>query len=509
VHDTLAPPPLAGEAPEAPGDGQSPARRLVVSAADSVRSFRLAAGSTLTIGRQLDNDVVIAHDAVSRLHARITVSDRVEIQDAGSRNGTRVNGTLVPPGTPNKLGAGVVVHIGPATLFLVEGADTESATVSRRESAAMMAAAKPSGALERPTGTGSTALVLRDDRMTLLYENARILASSGISVLILGETGVGKELLAHRIHAMSARRSRPFVTFNSAALPETLVESELFGYARGAFTGAHRSKAGLFETADTGTIFLDEVADLSLAAQAKLLRVIESGEVLCVGALKPKAVDVRVVSATNRDLDALMTAGQFRRDLYYRLSGATLNVPPLRERPADIPALVEHFAARCAESAGIPRPAFGEDAMAALIAYPWPGNARELKNVVERVALLTKGRRVRAEDLSLSIPSSSSTAQFPPLLMGEITNPSGTRILEATVPHGQSPTITDSSSDLGARAAQLRHELASHERGRIVEALAQANGNQVVAARLLGVSRRTLVNRLNAYDIPRPRKGQR
>jgi transcriptional regulator with GAF, ATPase, and Fis domain len=483
----------------------------VVSAADSVRSVRLTPEATLTIGCQLDNDIVIAHDAVSRLHARIRVGEDVEIQDAGSRNGTRVNGTLVPAGSPVRLQAGVIVHIGPATLFLVEATDTDSATVSRRESAAMAVAlpvaalpaiALPGGPTQRPPADRS-ALVLRDERMTQLYQNAKILAQSGISVLVLGETGVGKELLAQSIHAMSARRAQTFVTFNSAALPETLVESELFGYARGAFTGANRAKPGLFETADGGTIFLDEVADLSLAAQAKLLRVIESGEVLCVGALKPKAVDVRVVSATNRDLNALMASGQFRRDLYYRLSGATLNIPPLRERRADIPALVQHFAARCADSAGIPRPDFGEDAMAALAAYPWPGNARELKNVIERVALLTKGRRVRATDLSLE----SSTAAFGPAQL-EMTNVSGTRLVESTSQKATESVPMEAAGDLGARAAQLRQDLADHERNRIVDALARANGNQVVAAKLLGVSRRTLVNRLNTFAIPRPRKGQ-
>lgn len=299
MAETVAPPPFLGTR-DTPTDDLTSARRLIVSAADSVRSFRLVHGSTLSIGRLHDNDVIIEHDTVSRLHAHIRVAARVVIEDAGSRNGIRVNGEVVATRATVELEPGAVVQIGPATLFLVEGASTGSVTVSRRESAAM-AAASPAGSAPRPKVERSVKLVVKDERMTLLYESAETIASSGISVLVLGETGVGKELLAQSVHAMSPRRARPFVTFNSAALPEALVESELFGYARGAFTGADRSKTGLFEAADGGTIFLDEVADLSATAQAKLLRVIESGEVLCVGGLKPKVVDVRVVSATNSD----------------------------------------------------------------------------------------------------------------------------------------------------------------------------------------------------------------
>jgi DNA-binding NtrC family response regulator len=500
VSDTLPPPP-AGKAEIEPREKSEPLR-LVVSSADTMRSIRLVPGSTLRVGRINDNDIVIAHDTVSRLHALLHVDgERVIVEDAGSRNGIRFNGDVVPSGKPISLEPGAVVQIGPATLFLVEKL-TSRVSISQRDSVGMRAA-KAIAAPPRPVAAGAAPmLVLKDESMTLLYQSAETIASSAMSVLILGETGVGKELLASSIHSMSPRRAKPFVTFNSAALPESLVESELFGYARGAFTGADRSKPGLFEAADGGTLFLDEVADLSLQAQAKLLRVIETGEVLSVGGVKPRTVDVRVVSATNSDLYALMAAGRFRKDLYYRLSGATLHIPALRQRPADIPALVDHFAARYAASAQVPKPEFHPDTIAALQAHPWPGNVRELKNAVQRAAVMVRGRPILVADLQLR----EGTGQVPNLAVESATSVSGHHITDASSTwRRMSP---DSTAEVESKAELLRQELAKEERARIVEALDRAHGNQVVAARILGVSRRTLVNRLNTYDIPRPRKGQ-
>jgi DNA-binding NtrC family response regulator len=472
-----------------------------VSAADAVRSFRLEPGCILTIGRFDDNDVIIGHDTVSRLHARIRVTDRVVIEDAASRNGIRVNGEKVRSGIALDIEPGAVVQIGPATLFLVAGSDPSDATVPRRESAAMRAA-KPSGSVPRTRAAPRTSLVMKDERMTLLYQSARTIASNSLSVLLLGETGVGKELLAQTIHTMSPRRTKPFVTFNSAALPETQVESELFGYERGAFAGADRAKRGLFDAADGGTIFLDEVADLSLEAQAKLLRVVETGEVLSVGGVTPRVVDVRVVSATNNDLYALMTAGRFRRDLYYRLSGATLHIPPLRHRPADIPALVEYFAAQYAETAKVPQPQFDQESMAALLAHPWPGNVRELRHLVERVAVMAQGGVARIGDLNLDSVAMPALPPPPP-----VPNLSASNLPPASDAWTRG-IAGDSPADIRAHAQALRRQAADEARNQAVEALAQVDGDHDAAARLLGITRETLLNRLHPSRRPRARKGQ-
>jgi DNA-binding NtrC family response regulator len=452
----------------------------------------------LRVGRLHDNDIVIAHDTVSRLHARIRVTDRVVLEDAGSRNGTYYNGNRLQPSATVVFEPGSVVQVGPASLILVDGSAPGRAASTLRDSE--RAATSRRGPGHR--AQGSEAPVVKDESMTLLYESAETIAASGISVLILGETGVGKELLASSIHSMSPRRGKPFVMFNSAALPEPLVESELFGYVRGAFTGADRPKPGLFEAANGGTLFLDEVADLSLQAQAKLLRVVEMGELLSVGAVKAKSVDVRVVSATNSDLSALMAAGRFRRDLYYRLSGATLHVPPLRQRRADVLALVDYFATRYAATAQRSKPEFDAEAMAALVAHPWPGNVRELKNVVQRALVLARGGVVRVGDLRLEDGVESVAGAFEGVT-GTV-QPGLSDTSDAWMPESM-----DSTKDGASRVDLLRQEHAREDRARIIDALTRAHGNQVVAARLLGVSRRTLINRLEAYQIPRPRKGQR
>jgi DNA-binding NtrC family response regulator len=496
LTETLEPSPL--EDPDALTFGSSDARRLVVTSADMVRSVRLVAGSTLRVGRLYENDIVIAHEAVSRLHALIRVTDRVAIEDAGSRNGTYCNGSRLRPARTVVIEPGAVVQIGPATLFLVEGAAPARVSIPRREIEATTGA-KSRGSV-RPGGP--PLFVVKDERMAQLCQSTETIASSGVGVLVLGESGVGKELLASTMHSMSPRHEKPFVTFNSAALPDSLAEKALFGFARGAFRGADRSKPGLFDAADGGTMFLDEVSDLSPQVQAKLLRVIETGEVLSLGGVKPKSVDVRVIAASTSDLFALTTMGRFRSDLFYRLSGATLHIPPLRERPADVPALAQHFAARTARAAGLPEPELDAYAISALVAHHWPGNVRELENVVQRAVILARGPVIRASDLQLQpgveLGGTGSYA---------VPSTSGAPLLEAG---GSWEASVESTKDGGVtRKDLLRQELAREERTRIIDALTEANGNQVIAARLLGVSRGTLVKRLDAYQIPRPRKGQR
>jgi two-component system nitrogen regulation response regulator NtrX len=225
-------------------------------------------------------------------------------------------------------------------------------------------------------------------------------------VLVTGENGTGKELVARALHEASPRRDRPFIEVNCAAIPSELIESELFGHMKGSFTGAFADRAGKFEQADGGTLFLDEVGDMSLSAQAKLLRVLQEGVVTRIGGAKSIQVDVRVLAATNKDLEAEISDGRFREDLLYRLNVVPIDVPPLRERREDIPALVAHFAEQLSTGAGVPARKFSDDAIRRLQNRPWPGNIRELRNAVERALILASGKTVTARDIDRLLPSS-------------------------------------------------------------------------------------------------------
>jgi two-component system nitrogen regulation response regulator NtrX len=229
-------------------------------------------------------------------------------------------------------------------------------------------------------------------------------------VLITGDNGTGKELVARALHEASPRRDRPFVEVNCAAIPSELIESELFGHMKGSFTGAFADRAGKFEQADGGTLFLDEVGDMSLSAQSKLLRVLQEGVVTRIGGSKPIQVDVRVLAATNKDLDDEIAEGRFREDLLYRLNVVPIDVPPLRERAEDIPALVAFFAEQLASSAGVPGRKFADDAVRRLQSRAWPGNIRELRNAVERALILASGKMVTAADIDHLLPAAVAAA---------------------------------------------------------------------------------------------------
>ena len=307
-----------------------------------------------------------------------------------------------------------------------------------------------------------------------------LLAPSDISVLLTGESGVGKDVTADRLHRMSPRAGKAMVRINCAALPDALLESELFGFERGAFTGAVQAKEGLLESADGSTFFLDEIGELPLSTQAKLLRVLEAREVLRVGGLKPRAIDVRFVSATNRDLRALADAGAFRHDLYFRLNGITVNVPPLRERRGEIRSLVQSFAERHQAKTGR-MPTVTAEAFSHLERYDWPGNIRELRNVVERAFVLSAGEPVTPEHLPFDVPSRPM--------------PTAPPAAGAAPPSAAPGSLRPLKEDVGAL-----------ERQRILEALQACGGNQTKAARQLGISRRTLLTRLDEWGLPRPRK---
>lgn len=324
----------------------------------------------------------------------------------------------------------------------------------------------------------SERFVVVDSSMVSIAAQLARFAPSPISVLILGETGVGKEIVAEEIHRLSGRSGR-FVPLNCAALTESLLESELFGHERGSFTGALQTKEGLFEAAEGGTLFLDEVGELPATTQAKLLRVLEERKVMRVGGRVARAVDVRFVSATNRDVESDIEAGSFRRDLYFRLNGISLTIPPLRERRADIEPLCLRFAETVCERMGrssVPR--VSPDSMAMLETYAWPGNIRELRNVVERAVLLCDGDVLRPEHL--------------PTVWG----PSG---------NSSRPSRVASDAEDSDPRARLVQEMERVDRERIAEAVARCGGNQTQAAELLGISRRTLVTRLGHYGLPRPR----
>ncbi len=296
-------------------------------------------------------------------------------------------------------------------------------------------------------------------RLALLVQR---LGPRDVTVLVTGESGTGKERVAEAVVRASARADRPFVRFNCASVSGELAEAELFGHARGAFTGAVRARAGLFREADGGTLLLDEVAELDPGVQARLLRVLQSGEVRPVGEDRPVKVDVRIIAATHRDLAAMVAEGGFREDLFYRLKVVHLHVPPLRERPEDIPLLARHFLDRYADRFGLPAPRLSDAALARLLARPWPGNVRELENSIEMlVALSADG------ELDLGLLDSA----------------------------GAAPPTADEHS------GSLRQRVAAFERRVILEAIAAAGGNKAEAARALGIGRVTLYDKLQRLGI--------
>jgi two-component system nitrogen regulation response regulator NtrX len=258
---------------------------------------------------------------------------------------------------------------------------------------------------ERLRSAAHPSIVGRSEAIGRLRKEIDVAGASVARVLIEGENGAGKELVARALHEAGPRRGQPFVAVNCAAIPEELIESELFGHERGAFTGATQARKGRFEDAHRGTLFLDEVGDLTARAQTKLLRVLEEREIVRVGGNRPIPIDVRVLSATNRSLPSLVSEGRFREDLYYRLAVVPLRVPPLRERPEDIPLLLEHFVRKLARESGLRERAFTSAALELLKRYPFPGNVRELRNIAERLLIMTRSPRIGPDEVSSILPA--------------------------------------------------------------------------------------------------------
>jgi two-component system, NtrC family, response regulator AtoC len=412
----------------------------------------LGAEGVLTIGRSSNCDVRIDHASVSRRHALLHLGAVYKVEDCGSANGTRVGGRAVNSGMPVAVSPGEIIEVG-NVVVVIQGGDPAVAqrivppkppSARRAGMAAAASTIAPPGARANETPT---------QRLERLV---KLVAAGNIHVLITGETGVGKEVTAARIHRASRRASAAFFRIEAAALSENLLDRELFGDG---------NKPGLFEVANGGTVFVDEVSELPLGTQAKLLRVLERGEVIRVDTVAPRKVDVRLFAATNRDLRAMVSEGSFREDLYFRLNGITIEVPPLRERREQIAQIAgELLVKACADANRAPL-ALTKEGLTRLESYDWPGNVRELKIALDRAVLLSQG-----------------------VILDAMSLPAG-----------------DASDD--AAGARLRNDLAVFERQRIVDALDKCAGNQTKAAQVLGISRRTLVSRLGEYNLPRPRGG--
>ncbi len=345
---------------------------------------------------------------------------------------------------------------------------------------------------------GKYGLVGHSAEMQSIFDIIDKVADTPSTVLITGESGTGKELVAKALHEQSSRKGEPFIKINCAAIPKTLMESELFGYEKGAFTGATSSKPGRFELADGGTLFLDEIGEIPVEMQVKLLRAIQESEFERVGGIKTLKVDVRLITATNRDLEQEIARGNFREDLFYRLNVVPLLIPPLRKRRGDIPLLVQHIIKKFNERLKKNITGIADDALAALESHAWPGNIRELENVLERTILFCKGERIERVDLQLS----GSGGAPEPIAVSRTTSSSG-----------MPPELDDAADDDDAVSGELagsasgslkeivRAETSRVERELIVKALEETGGNVTQAARLLKISRKSLQMKMKELGL--------
>jgi DNA-binding NtrC family response regulator len=435
----------------------------------SCRAIELPAVGELLIGRDDEADIVLDDPASSRRHARLIVAgEEIRIADLGSHNGTRVNGVRVDGSVA--LAYGDEIAVGEVMIIV---------HASRRRRARVASNAEVGS---NRISLGDREVIVADPAMVRIYELLARLARGDLPVLVCGETGVGKEHAAFAVHHGSPRRTGPFVVVNCAAIQESLVESELFGHEKGAFSGATSTKPGLLQTADGGTAFLDEVGELAPGIQAKLLRVVESHRITRVGSVREQAVDFRLVTATNRDLPAEVQAGRFRRDLLYRLNGATVEIPPLRDRPREIEILAREFLDEaCRRAERLPL-SLSASALQRLEAHGWPGNVRELRNAMQLAAATVVGDVVEAADL---------------------------RLVNAVLGQGAGATGVATTSDAAVRAPSsagrpvrpIAEELEQLEALRMAEALAACGGVQIRAAELIGMPMRTFSSKVKQYGL--------
>jgi len=428
----------------------------VVTSAHGGRSIYLYKDVPVTVGREPPSTVCVPDLYLSRVHARFTLlpGRRVLVEDLGSRNGTWLGGKACDRVEVSVGSVLIMGHASTARVF-----DQRISVPGPRPARAPMVAGP----------------IMRE----VLATAARV-AAAKLPVILLGETGTGKELFARFIHEESPRGSHPMVNVNCAALPTQLVESILFGHEKGAFTGAGAQHRGVFEAADGGSVFLDEVGELPQAAQAALLRVVELGQFTRVGGTSEVAVDVRVIAATHRDLDRMCAEGAFRSDLFFRLSALTISLPPLRERVEDIESLALAF---LASAEGGASRSLSPAALGRLRSYAWPGNVRELRNAVERAAILAMSLEIQEHDLPA-------------------------RVLMATMPRDEdaapesvaAPVLADHENVEG----DLRTHLLEHQRRVVLSTLESVAWSRVEAAQRLGLPLRTLAHRMNVLGIKRP-----
>jgi DNA-binding NtrC family response regulator len=461
-----------------PGASRAGDLELLIFSGDDVRSFALPRTGTVTIGRGDQSALRLDDPSVSRHHAVLRLGDTPVVEDLGS-----ANGTLVRSKASANTAASETLNVRhllkrEATLAIGDSILIGTTSIVLRHKSA-------TDVLDLTPGSP---IIVRDSAMRAVYDQAALAARSPINVLILGETGVGKEVLAHAIHASSKRATGPFLSVNCATLTESLQESELFGYEKGAFTGAHQARAGLFEAASGGTVFLDEVGELAPGTQAKLLRVLEQRTVTRLGSNRERPVDVRFVAATNRELEAESEAGRFRQDLFFRLNGISLLIPPLRERPDEIEAFARLFLATASREIERPEPPTLAPAVLEILRqHRWPGNVRELRNAIGRAVVLCLGDVVLPEHLPPSLLKAAEA-----------------RRREAAPPPPVAAVSPPPKSE--SAAPTLQSELDGLEKARILDALNRCGGNQSRAARMLGMARTTLVARLDIFGVARPKK---
>ncbi len=413
------------------------------------------------LGTTSDNDVVLTDRAVSRRHAEIRMTPAgLLLRDLGSTNGTFINDVRI---TEAYIPADADCRLGYSRLLIRQHTEERKVAVPRQDHLGE--------------------LVGSSERMRELYGLIRAVAPTPTTVHLHGESGAGKELVARTLHAFSGRPG-PLVVFDASVADPEMVRNDLFGHIKGAFTGATGAREGAFRQAHTGTLFIDEIGELPLDLQPRLLRVLETREVLPIGSDKPTRVDVRVITATHRDLEAMVRAGAFRADLFYRLSVVPIEVPALREIREDIPLIARHLCERlqlnCRMSAA---------ALEVLQNYSWPGNVRELRNVLERVMVLCGDREIRPEDLRLPKEAAVARSESAPV--------------PATAPASTPPSVSSAEpvSEPGKPAADARAHLKDVERRMIVEALERNRHNKAAVARELGIPLSTLKRRLKEYRI--------